>query len=54
MLNCGRIDIREGTDLAKSSGIKECMVCHYWLFDHGFKYQDSVCNGCQNLKNAVS
>ena len=23
-------------------------------FDHGFNYQDSVCNGCQNLKNAVS
>ena len=22
------------------------MICHYWLFNHGFKFQDSVCNGC--------
>ena len=20
------------------------MICHYWFFDHGFKFQDSVCN----------
>ena len=22
------------------------MICHYWFFNHGFKFQDSVCNGC--------
>ena len=25
------------------------MICHYWSFNHGFKFQDSVCNGCHNL-----
>ena len=25
------------------------MICHYWCFNHGFKFQDSVCNGCQYL-----
>ena len=22
------------------------MICHYWFFNHGFKLQDSVRNGC--------
>ena len=26
------------------------MICHYWFFNHGFKFQDSVCNGYRNLK----
>ena len=25
------------------------MICHYWCFNHGFKFQDSVCNGCEYL-----
>ena len=25
------------------------MICHYWFFNHGFKFQDSVCNGCHDL-----
>ena len=25
-------------------------MCHYWLFNHRFKCQDSVCNGCHDLK----
>ena len=25
------------------------MVCHYWFFNHGFKFQNFVCNGCNNL-----
>ena len=25
------------------------MVCYYWFFNHGFKFQDSVCNGCHDL-----
>ena len=28
---------------------KECMICHYWFFKHGFRFQDSVCNGCHDL-----
>ena len=49
MLYYDRIDISKGIDLVKSSNSKECMICHYWFFNHGFKFEDSVCNSCQNL-----
>ena len=32
-----------------SNNSKKCMICHYWFFNHGFKFQDSVCNGCHDL-----
>ena len=49
--NCSyeRIDISEGIDIAKSNRSKECMICHYLFFKYGFKFQDSVCNGCHYL-----
>ena len=25
------------------------MICHYWIFNDGFKFQDSVCNGYHDL-----
>ena len=25
------------------------MICRYWFFNHGLKFQDFVCNGCHNL-----
>ena len=25
------------------------MICHYWFFNNGFKFQDAVCNGCHDL-----
>ena len=40
--------ITKRINLAKSSGGKEWLVCHYWLFNHGFNFQDSVCNGCHD------
>ena len=43
------IDIGEGIDPAKINKSKECMICHYWFLIHGFKFQDSLCNGCHNL-----
>ena len=46
MLYFNRIDISQGIDLAKSNNSKECMICHYWFFNHGLKIQDSLCNGC--------
>ena len=49
MLYYDRIDISEGIDPAKSNDNKECMICHYWFFNHEFKFQDYVCNGCHNL-----
>ena len=39
------IDISEGIDPVKSNS-KEFMFCHYWFFNHGFKFRDSVCYGC--------
>ena len=40
----------EGTDLTKRNNSKECMICHYWFFNHGFKFLHSLCNGCHDLK----
>ena len=37
------------TDPTKSNNSRECMVCHYFFFNHGFKFQDCVCNGCHDL-----
>ena len=25
------------------------MICNYWFFNHGFGFQDSVCNSCHDL-----
>ena len=49
MLYYERIDISKGTDPTKSNISKECMICDYWFFNHGFKFQDSVCNVCLDL-----
>ena len=49
MLHYNRIDIAEGNDPTESNKNKECMICHYWFFNHGFKFQDSVCNGWHTL-----
>ena len=44
-----RTDISKGIDPTKSNRSKECMICHYWFFNDGFKFQGSVCNGCHDL-----
>ena len=49
MLYYHRIDIKERTDPNKSNKNRECMICHYWFFNHGFKFQDSVCSDCHDL-----
>ena len=50
MLEYGRIDISEGTDVNKMSASKECDICHYWYFkDIGFKYEPYLCNVCHDL-----
>ena len=48
-----RIDTSEKTDFNKTASSKECMVCHYWYFDAGFKYQSHVCNTCHNFSMIV-
>ena len=49
MLYYNRNDVSEGTDLAKNNKSKECMIFHYWFFNHGFRFQDYVCNVCHSL-----
>ena len=49
MLCYDRIDISDGIDPTKSNKCKDCMIFHYWIFNHGFKFQDSICNVCHNL-----
>ena len=34
------IDICEGIGPTKSNKMEECMICHYCLFNYGFKFQD--------------
>ena len=43
------IDLSEGNDVVSSNNSKECIICDYWFFNHGFKFRDSVCNGCHDL-----
>ena len=49
MLYYDRINISEGIDPTKTNKSVECMICHYFFFIHGFKFQDYVCNGCHDL-----
>ena len=44
MLHYDRIDISKGIYPTKSNNRKECMICHYCFFNHGFKFQDHLCN----------
>ena len=53
MLYYVRIDASKGIDPANSSNRKECMIYHYWFFNHGFKFQDSVYNGSHDLISHV-
>ena len=39
----------ESDHLTKCKNSRECIVCHHWYFNHGFKFQKSVCNGCHDL-----
>ena len=48
MLYYDRTDISEGTDHNKSNRSKEYVICYYF-FNHGFKFQESVCSGFYNL-----
>ena len=49
MLYYNRIVLSEGIDVTKSNNRKECIISHYWFFNHGFKFQESVCNCCKDL-----
>ena len=38
MIYSNRIDLSEGTDVAKSNNTKQYIVCHCWYFNHEFKF----------------
>ena len=46
MMYYNKIGSAEGIDLTKSI---LCIVCHSWYFNHGFKFENSVCNGSCNF-----
>ena len=49
LLYCERIDVSEGIDINKTSGSKECDICHYLYFlNKGFKFETCVWNRCHN------
>ena len=49
MLHYDRIDLHGGIDPGNINNGKECIVCHNWYSNHGFKFQYSVCNGFNDL-----
>ena len=49
MLYYDRIDTSKGIDPTKNNKNRDCIICHYFFFNHGFKFQDYACNGCHNL-----
>ena len=49
MLYQERIDVSEGIDPNKRNKSEECLICHCRFFNHGFKFQDSISNGCHGL-----
>ena len=53
MITYERIDCSEGIDTDKSEESMKCMVCNYFYFKDGFKYQPRVCNGCHDFSMKV-
>ena len=50
MLYFNRIDVSDRVDVNKTSGSKECDVCHYWYFlNCSVKFQPNACNRCHDL-----
>ena len=44
MIQYEKISIAKGIDTNKISASKECMLCHYWYFKDGFKFEPHACN----------
>ena len=50
MLYYDRTEVSEGIYVNKTSGSKQCTICHYCSFlDIGFKIQSSVSNCCHDV-----
>ena len=53
MISYERIHCSEFIDLSGSEESVKCMICNYFYFKDGFKYQPYVCNGCHNFSMTV-
>ena len=53
MISYERIDKSDSIDFNKTQESKEGMICHYWYFKDGFKYQPYVCNRCHDFNMSV-
>ena len=51
MISYERIDKNEEIQFGKKGS--ECMICHYWYFSDGLKYQPYVCSGCHDFNMTV-
>ena len=49
MLHYNKIDTSKRIDPTKRNKSRKCVICHHFFFNHLFKFQDYVCNGCHNL-----
>ena len=49
MLYYKKIRLIEGIDFTKSKNSNKWVVFHYCYFNHGFKFQWSISNGCHDL-----
>ena len=50
MLYFDGIDVFEGTDVRKTSALKECDMRHNWCFlNYSFKFQPNVSNRCDDF-----
>ena len=49
MLEFDRIDLSKRIHVAKCNNSKKCIICHYWYFIGGFKFQKLVCYGCHDF-----
>ena len=49
MLYYDRTDIIERIYPTKSNISKEYLICHYCFFNHGFEFQDYLCNHFYDL-----
>ena len=54
MLYYDIIYVNERTDPTKSNRSKEYMICHYWFFNHGFEFQNSVRNDLTKLSVSIN
>ena len=53
MISYERIHKSDSIDFDKSEKPKECMICHYFYFSDGFKYQPYVCNSYHDFSMCV-